>query len=363
KTRSTWTKKRKQAERIAAKWEAELQEGRYVAPSRVTWEEFRERYEDEVLPGLSANYAAVMSAAMNHLETVGVQRLAQVDANLLSRYQAALRASKVSESTIRCYLKHLRASLGWAVDVGLLASVPKVTLPKRAKTSTLMKGRPITEEEFERMLAAVPKVRKDRPELWQRYLRGMWLSGLRRGESVALSWDEDTPFSVDLTSKHPQFRIRAEGQKRHRDELLPMTPDFAAWLLETPQDQRAGFVFELDGRTGNRLKEDAVGRVVAAIGKKANVVTDKASGQFATSHDLRRSFGTRWSRRVMPAVLKELMRHGDIKTTMSYYVQHAADDIAADLWRDFEAGGNTFGNTPSESPETNNPPDAVTSDG
>ncbi|MFG0332540.1 MAG: hypothetical protein ACF8TS_04175, partial [Maioricimonas sp. JB049] len=32
KTRSTGTNKRKQAERIAAKWEAELQEGRYVAP-------------------------------------------------------------------------------------------------------------------------------------------------------------------------------------------------------------------------------------------------------------------------------------------------------------------------------------------
>jgi hypothetical protein len=39
--RSTGTNKNREAERIAAKWEAELQEDRYHKPSRATWDEFR----------------------------------------------------------------------------------------------------------------------------------------------------------------------------------------------------------------------------------------------------------------------------------------------------------------------------------
>ena len=51
--RSTRTANHRQAERCAAKWEAELQEGRYKRPSMTTWEEFRERYEQEYLSGLA----------------------------------------------------------------------------------------------------------------------------------------------------------------------------------------------------------------------------------------------------------------------------------------------------------------------
>jgi hypothetical protein len=47
--RSTGTSKRKEAEKRAAQWEAELREGRYHAPLRVSWEEFRSRFEEEEL--------------------------------------------------------------------------------------------------------------------------------------------------------------------------------------------------------------------------------------------------------------------------------------------------------------------------
>lgn len=35
----------------------------------------------------------------------------------------------------------------------------------------------------------------------------------------------------------------------------------------------------------------------------------------------------------MPAVLQKLMRHSAIQTSMGYYVDLDADDLAADLWR------------------------------
>ena len=76
-----------------------------------------------------------------------------------------------------------------------------------------------------------------------------------------------------------------------------------------------------------------VGRTISAIGRKANAVVDKSRNQYATAHDLRRSFGTRWSKKVAPAVLKNLMRHRSIETTMAFYVSLDSDDMAADLWQ------------------------------
>ena len=47
----------------------------------------------------------------------------------------------------------------------------------------------------------------------------------------------------------------------------------------------------------------------------------------------------------MPAILKELMRHETIQTTMLYYVGQNAEDIAATLWKAYEKTGATLGAT------------------
>lgn len=49
------------------------------------------------------------------------------------------------------------------------------------------------------MIAAVPKVQPDDTPAWVHYLAGLWLSGLRLEESLALSWEQDAPFYADLT--------------------------------------------------------------------------------------------------------------------------------------------------------------------
>ena len=49
-------------------------------------------------------------------------------------------------------------------------------------------------------------------------------------------------------------------------------------------------------------------------------------------HDLRRSFGSRWADKVKPHILQQLMRHENIKTTMDYYVQSEAEEIAEAVW-------------------------------
>jgi integrase len=274
----------------------------------------------------------------------------------MTQFQAKAREGGMKLTTIGRHLRHIKAALRWAERQGMFAKAPTIEMPKLPKGQALMKHRPVTGEEFDRLVEAAPQVRPQDSLAWVRLLRGLWLSGLRLSEAVALSWDEGEPFHLDVSGKYPAFRIMPEGQKSRQPEIAPTTPDFAAWLLvEFPDEgQRAGRVFRVDNlKTGKPIDSHHVGRLVAKIGRKAGVVvgtTEKAvkvEGKpvkktvklFATAHDWRRGFCTRWSRKVMPAVLQRLARHAHISTTMSYYVSSTADEIGADLWAAWGKGG------------------------
>lgn len=346
--RSTKKTSRRDAERVAAKWEAELQAGKYHRDSRITWDEFRERYEDEKLAADSEHMQKATATAFNHLERVIAPKyLRSMTTSLVSQFQTKLRAEGMKAESITTHLRHLRAALNWAAEQKLLPEAPVFKLPQQPRGRRMMRGRPITTEEFERMLAAVSEVRPKDTEAWRYYLTGLWLSGLRLEESTIVSWDVDEPFTIDLSGKHPVFRIYAEAQKARRDELLPMTPDFATFILQTPEDRRCGRVFNLPcTRSGKPLRTEKIGDIVSAIGKRAGVVVNKAEGKFASAHDLRRAFGTRWATKVKPPVLQRLMRHRDISTTLTYYVSLDAADIASELWENHGAVGTFVGTCP-----------------
>ena len=356
-TRSTGTRRRRDAERAAAKWEAELREGRYHAPSKTTWGEFRERYEREVLLSHKQTSHNKACTVLGQVERILRPKLVRdLTADRLSHFQAVLRERGLAEATIDGYLGYVRPALNWAAEIGMIPKAPKIKRPKRAKQSKLMKGRPLTDDEFDCMLAkTVEVVGEDAVESWRHYLTGLWLSGLRLAESLELYWDRSDRLCVDLTGEYPMLRIPAALEKGNQDRLLPLTPDFAEFLLSTPEDQRAGRVFKLvrrDGRLGV-LSSDRVGDVVCAIGKAAGVIVHvdgKGKVKHASAHDLRRSFGERWAMEVMPQVLMQIMRHENIETTLKYYVGRNAQTTAKVLWK--ARGGNTSGNTCSENSET-----------
>lgn len=339
-SRSSKTNKRRDAERLAAQWEKELREGQYHPPTRITWAEFRERYESEKLSALSENTAESTSTVFNHLEKiVNPKLLASLTPGVLSHFQAELRRTGIKETSIATHLRHLRAALSWAVTMRLMPVAPSVAMPKKASGRKLMRGRPISQAEFDRMLVAVAKVRPRDTSVWTYYLEGLWLSGLRLEESLIFSWDADMPIAVDLSGQRPRLRIYAEADKGGVDRLLPMTPDFVEFLLRTPAAGRQGAVFPINGLvTGAPMTAKRVCRIVAEIGKRAGILVNRAEEKFASAHDLRRSFGTRWSSRVKPATLQLLMRHKSIETTLKYYVDQDADEIARELWENYGSG-------------------------
>jgi len=225
-----------------------------------------------------------------------------------------------------------------------------------------MKGRPITREEFERMLDKVVQVvGSEAARSWTMLLEGLWLSGLRLEESLELWWDRDDRLQVVMDGRHPLLRIPKELEKGNKDRLLPMAPEFAEYLEKIPEVERVGRVFKPMAKIvrGQRLTRDRVSRLISAIGKAANVkVHTYPSGKvkFASAHDLRRSFGERWSSRVMPPILQQLMRHESVETTLKFYVGRNAQQTASILWdahREAAAGNTPSNTTASEADSVN----------
>src|SRR5690606_34290384 len=120
----------------------------------------------------------------------------------------------------------------------------------------------------------------------------------------------------------------AEAEKGFQDRRLPITPDFAAVLFATSVEDRTGKVF---GVAKSERRLDFVSKTITRIGKLARVVVNKEQNKYASAHDLRRAFGTRWAGRVQPATLRELMRHASIETTLKYYVGSRGESIAVEL--------------------------------
>ena len=340
---------RAEAERLAAEWEAELGAGA-AGSEKMTWERFRDLYEDQKLPGLAMGTRDKANDVFNKLEReINPRYLRDLTEARLSHLVTVLRAGKLAEDTIRSILAHIKSALSWAVEQKLLPRLPTFPKLRRVKKATgaPMKGRPITAEEFERMLAVVPSVvGPDHTPDWIRYLRGLHASGLRLEESLDLRWDDDGRIRPRFAEgRLPVLVIPAECEKGFMDREHPMAPEFAMMLQDVPIERRKGFVFRLNGRghSGGRLQANAVSKTVSDIGKAAGVkvFTHPRTGKvkFASAHDLRRTFGERWAARLMPVQLMELMRHKNIETTLRYYVGANAQRTAQTIWAAFEQHG------------------------
>jgi integrase len=159
--------------------------------------------------------------------------------------------------------------------------------------------------------------------------------------AIGLTWDEwSEGIRVQISGDGYVFLIiAAEDEKGGKDRVYPVAPEFAEMLLAVPESQRSGFVFNLPQKGERRPSSvTEVGKKISQVGKLARVKVDerqkdgKTVTKFASSHDLRRAFGLRWSRRIFPAELMELMRHENIETTMKYYVGQQAELTAKKLY-------------------------------
>ncbi len=343
--RTTKATRRREAFRAAADLKQELQAELH---GTITWFAFRRRCEVELYGGARAKTLEAFNGMANHVERLAdPYLLSDLTSSEISKWAAELRRLPTikSETSVKSYLCRLRTVMRWAHEIELLDSVPSFAGVLGKTSIRHMRGRPITTEEFERMLERVPSiVGMECAQWWRFYLTGLWLSGLRLGESLKLLWEEqdDQMHIYRLDAARPMLRIWEESEKGKRDRLLALTPDFVEHLRTVDECNRGGEVFRLPlFRYGKRIRttnEKTVSKKVSAIGEAANVIVGQHKGgpRYATAHDLRRSFGERWALKVRPVILKELMRHSSLETTMKYYVGENALRTADEVWESHE---------------------------
>jgi integrase len=353
-TKSTGTKLRREAERFAARLEADLRASGGQAIGRVTWSAFVARYDAEVLSLLSrSSRSRALTALRLCHEAIQVQFIDLITPAGLSAFatslqtRTVLRGGKerpVSSLTICSLIQKVKHALMWAFEMDLLAAPPKLRLPKRIDKP---KGRAISGEEFDRMMEAVPRVMPaECVASWQQLLKCLWWGGLRLGEALRLHWtSNETGIVVDMTGPYVMLRIWPQGQKSRRYQLLPVAREFAEMLRQVPEADRRGLVFQPRPRKPPfdlPMAMNSVSRVICQIGKVAGVRVGESKS--VSAHDLRRSFGTRWARHVTMSQLRELMRHASIQTTAKYYLSLDSEETAKAV-QDPAPVGNTFGNS------------------
>lgn len=337
--KSSGQTRRREAQRVADELADELALG--VQPDETSWTAFCDRYETEKMAGLSPKSLTAWGTVTNAVERIiDPMTIEDLTTSALSTFSAKLREEKKSNASIASYLRTLRAALNWAAEISLIRAAPKIIIPKISKQK-MMKGRPITGEEFDRLLEAV-KGEVAKPAYvasWKHLLRGLWFSGLRLEEALSLWWDNEDQMHIHkINSRRPMLRIFEEDEKGKQDRLLSITPDFVEFLRKTPEEERSQRVFNPLVRGGRpSWNVSSVGHKISDFGEaaKIKVNANRKTGKvkFASAHDLRRSFGARWAARVMPPILQELMRHESIETTMRYYVGKNAERTSDEVWR------------------------------
>lgn len=249
--------------------------------------------------------------------------MSAIDERMLAQWRLEIMERGLRPQTCHTYATKLASALRLAHELRLIPRVP--AMPRSGvKSGKSPRGRPLSTRECWAVLRACRAVRPRDWRRWARYYHLPWLSGLRCSEAVALAWDEG-PVRLDLEAKYPCLVFQARGQKSRKEERVPITPEFSRWLQRTPPAERVGKVCQLP--TTQRT-------VLRAMFRLAGVVVNRETGQRASSHDFRRTFGTRMSYRGQPLTLKALMRHADIQTTLKYYVHQDVDKVAAALWGD-----------------------------
>lgn len=368
---STGTRDEAEAERQKAELEAKLLLGLETRQRRdivlgpdMEWADFREQYRTLHLMTVRDSSAMHAESRLDVAERIVKPRTLgdMADPNALQRLQAKLLAGEQSvrkkprsPHTVRGYMGCVLAAVNWAHLQGWLPAAPKIRKLKVPKMK-VMKGRPITEGEFEKVLESTPgEVGEEAAESWLYVLRGLWESALRLDELMHVSWDiPGTIRPVWKDGQLPVLDIPAALQKNDTEESIPLLPWFEAVLLETPPERRTGWVFNpmsLQLRLGREVchrRPDAewVGRVVSRIGKAAKIVVEQANERtgrptkHVTAHDLRRSCGERLREAsVPPLVICRVMRHASWDTTRKYYAPGNVQQDAAVLRNALEQAG------------------------
>ncbi len=209
-----------------------------------------------------------------HVRNIGRGEIKEIEKQL----------SGMSKESIISYKKGMKIFFSYLITEKFISENPigKIEMIHNRKVVVM------TDEELEEILYYFENRNNDHYNL----IKFLVLSGFRISEAISLRWD-------DIKKDH----IIVRNQKGKRKDYFPLTEAISKHLSIIKKEKETVFKYKQVSSTRN-------------IGKHISKITE---GKYSF-HSFRKKFGTDWSRNLMPAELKEIMRHNDVRTTMEYYV-------------------------------------------
>lgn len=144
--------------------------------------------------------------------------------------------------TVNTMVGAVLAFLRYCKRHGWINEMPQ---PEKLDVDEVMKGRPISNEEFNTMLEATPDVvGKRQAESWTFVLKILWESAFRVGDGVNFSWDDERrihPVWPSRANEYPTIAIPST-QKNKKAQEIPMLPGLQAVMETVPTTLRRGWV-------------------------------------------------------------------------------------------------------------------------
>jgi integrase len=281
------------------------------------------------------------SICRTHLEPApfGTIPLDRVRPSDIDRLIVTLREKKLADATVQRIFTVLRVALAAAVRDGLIARNPAVSVKQPSVART--EARHLSPAEVSKLLTAAESSR------YHRLLTLIAVTGLRKGEALALRWSD-----VDLDAGQLHVRgtlSRVKGELKVTEpktaksrRTLPLSPAVVRLLKGRRKEQRperlhAGSVWTDTGHvftteTGAPVGPENALRALKAAAKKAKL-------EGVGVHTLRHSAATAWLENgVNLKAVSELLGHADIRITADCYghvseeTSRAAMDTLSDVF-------------------------------
>ncbi|MFN5284241.1 MAG: hypothetical protein ACK5KS_05410, partial [Planctomyces sp.] len=188
-----------------------------------------------------------------------------------------------SPNTVNTLMGAVMAFLRFCHGRGWLQSVPDL---EKVDAEEVMKGRPVTESEFQRMLDAVPAVvGPNSAASWTFALKVLWESGFRVGDLMDFSWDDTRhihPIWPRIDGRLPTILIPAT-QKNGKVQEIPMLPGLQQLLSTVRDEERHGWVvnpqsLEMEVHTNPNSFRPNSERLSEAVRDFSNVAIAEACG-------------------------------------------------------------------------------------
>jgi len=265
----------------------------------ISLQAFSNEYTEFIKQSKSKHYLISVRHTMKFLiDYVGNIPLAKLNRRSLEKF--LLMTFSRTQRSASLFYRNLKAAFTKAEDWGYLKDNPlrKYKLPKIAKSFPSYIS-------FDELLMIVDK--EPREELRKIYLFAYY-TGMRRAEILNLTWK-----SVDFAKNMIQVS-NTDGftTKSKKERLIPICEPLFEILQEIDADFKSNaYVFTTE--SGKMFYDDYVGKQFKKAVIKAKV-NDKIH-----FHSLRHSFASTLVQNSVPInVVKELLGHSDIATTMVY---------------------------------------------